>query len=157
MQHSPTLSKKDQQSLKREWLKKNGQIPCAIKYHGSKNLGSSYKYIVKVSPQTFLKFLVILETLHLSPLFPYFCCIIPKMYVDLAPYPVGSISPFWQPLLEKTGEPNRGASGPFPHMAAVAHITERYTCSYISLVIYIYIYEIIKLTIFFYFLYILSH
>ena len=31
---------------------------------------------------------------HLSPLFPYFFHITPMMYVELAPYPLGSIPPF---------------------------------------------------------------
>ena len=71
-----------------------GQKPCTIKYHGSKNLGSSYKYIVKVSPQIFLHFLVIPKTFHLSPLFPYFFHIIQTVYVEFSPYPLRSISLF---------------------------------------------------------------
>ena len=67
------LSKKDQKTLKWEWVKNHGQISCTIKYHGLKNLGSSYKYIVKVSPKTLLTFH---QPFHLFLLFPYFFHII---------------------------------------------------------------------------------
>ena len=46
------------------------------------------------------------------------------MYVELAPYPLVSIPPFLQPLVETTREPDRAVVGPFPWMAAVAHLNK---------------------------------
>ena len=127
--HSPTLSRRDKKPIKREWVKNHGQIPCKIKYHGLKNIGSSYKYIVKESPQripkNFRSFHKIF-TFHLSPLFLRFFHFIPTVYVELSPYPLGSIPPFWKLLVQTNGEPNHGADGPFPQTAAVAYIIERY-------------------------------
>ena len=70
----------------------------------------------------------------LFAIIPIFFYITPTVYVELAPYPLGYIPPFWKPLVETTGEPNRGADGPFPQMAVMAHIIERYACSCFSLV-----------------------
>ena len=47
------------------------------------------------------------------------------LHTHLDPFPL-----FLQPLVDTTGEPDRGVSGPFPQMGVVAHIIEMYACSY---------------------------
>ena len=63
-------------------------LPCTIKYHGSENLGSSYKYIVNVSPQQnldipyiFWNFLSIISFRHTIP-----HCMSNSLHVTLNPF-----------------------------------------------------------------------
>ena len=89
-------------------------------YHGQENLGSSYKYIVKVSLKTLFTFELFVNHIFVTPFTLFtFLSHLSRLHVGFTPYTPWSIFP-----LTTIGGENRRiveVVGPHPKMVTVAH------------------------------------
>ena len=86
-------------------------------YHGHQNIGSSYKYIVNVSPQTLL---VTLFSCHIVTTYFHI-----TLYVQFTPYNPWWAIPIDNPSWRKSENQIVVSIGPNPQMVVVSHL-QRY-------------------------------